>query len=352
MLKARFKKHTLLFKQPGGTSRGILVTKDSWFLILQSEEDSNIFGIGECSIIAGLSIDDRPDFESKLQEVCDDIDNWQYWLEEGLISFPSIRFGLEMAIKDILEDDNCILFPSPFTDGKDSIPINGLVWMGNFNVMRERIISKIEDGFDCIKLKVGAINFDEEVNLLKLIRSEFSGKDIELRLDANGAFAPVDVEEKLKVLSQFDIHSIEQPIKQKQWDTMASICSSSPIPIALDEELIGIHNTQDISKMLQTIAPQYIILKPGLVGGWSQSAAIIREAENHNIGWWITSALESNIGLNAIAQWAYTLGNTLPQGLGTGQLFTNNIPSPLSMQGGFLKYTPDKNWKLDEIING
>jgi len=352
MLKARFKKHTLNFIHPGGTSRGIMNSKDSWILFIYVEDAPEYYGIGECSLIKGLSIDDRSDFESKLQIVCDDIDNWQYWLEEGLFEFPSIRFGLEMAIKDLSEDGDCILFSSSFTTGEDKIPINGLVWMGDYQIMRERIIEKIENGFSCIKLKVGAINFEDEIKLLNLIRTDFSDKEIELRLDANGAFTKDDAEEKLKILSQFSIHSIEQPIAPKQWELMADLCSKSPIPIALDEELIGIHNQDYISKMLEEIAPHYIILKPGLIGGWSQSSTFIREAENQNIGWWITSALEGNIGLNAIAQWAYTLGNPMPQGLGTGQLFSNNIASPLKMEGGFLHYDPKLKWEIEGIING
>ena len=351
MLKAYFKKHTLNFKEPGGTSRGILSTKDSWYIIVYALDDPQLSGIGECSIIRGLSIDDRVDFEQKLQQVCDDILNWQYWLEEGLFEFPSIRFGLEMAIKDIMEEGTCIPFPSEFTAGNDSIPINGLVWMGDYNTMRTRIIEKIDAGFRCVKLKVGAINFEDEVRLLQLIREDFGNDEIELRLDANGAFSHDEALEKLKILSTFNIHSVEQPIKAGQWEAMAEICYKSPISVALDEELIGVHNNEEIRKMLEVIAPQYIIIKPGLLGGWGQSGTFIREAENQNIGWWVTSALESNIGLNAIAQWTYTLNNPMPQGLGTGQLFTNNIPSPLVIENGSLFYNSKVDWKLDLILD-
>ncbi len=352
MLIAHFKKHTLHFKEPGGTSRGVLVSKDSWILIVGLEDDPLTFGIGECSIIRGLSIDDRPDFEGKLQQVCDDINNWQYWLEEGLFEYPSIRFGLEMAIADIAEGGNKILFPSRFTEGKEGIPINGLVWMGDYSTMRKRIIEKIESGFDCIKLKVGAINFDDEIKLLKLIRTDFSDSDIELRLDANGAFPANEALEKLILLSQFNIHSIEQPIKQNQWEAMHNLCRKSPIPIALDEELIGLTDPEDIRRMLEDIIPHYIILKPGLLGGFGQSSAFIREAENNNIGWWVTSALEGNIGLNAIAQWTYTLENPMPQGLGTGKLFVNNIPSPLNIVDAKLYHNPNEDWNLNSIIDG
>lgn len=351
MLKAIFKKYTLNFKQPGGTSRGVLTSKDSWFIIVYDIDEADVKGIGECSIIRGLSIDDRPDFEQKLKQVCNDIDNWQYWLEEGLFEFPSIRFGLEMAIKDLSVSGTKLLFPSSFTEGKEMIPINGLVWMGDFLTMRKRIVEKIESGYSCVKLKIGAINFEDELKLLKLIRSDFSDNDIELRLDANGAFSHEEAPEKLLKLSEFGIHSIEQPIRQHQWEKMADICNKSPIPVALDEELIGLYQRDEIKRMLEIIQPQYIILKPGLLGGWKQSNIFIEEAENYNIGWWVTSALEANIGLNAIAQWTHTLSNTLPQGLGTGQLFLNNIESPLSIDNARLHYNPKVPWELKDLGN-
>ena len=351
MLEAKYNKHSLSFKQPGGTSRGVLTSKDSWFFIVNEKNEPHIKGIGECSIIRGLSIDDRPDFEQKLKQVCDDINNWQFWLEEGLFDFPSIRFGLEMAIRDLSVGGTKILFPSKFTEGKDVISINGLVWMGDYLTMRDRIIEKIESGYSCIKLKIGAINFDNELKLLKLIRNDFSDKDIELRLDANGAFSPQDASEKLNKLSEFAIHSIEQPIKQQQLESMAKVCESSPIPVALDEELIGVYRREDIRQLLEVVKPKYIILKPGLIGGWKQSNIFIEEAENYNIGWWVTSALESNIGLNAIAQWTYTLNSKMPQGLGTGQLFTNNIPSPLAIKNANLLYNPLLNWDLTDVLN-
>jgi len=351
MLKALIKKYTLNFKHPSGTSRGVLNSKNSWFILVYNENNPDTQGIGECSILAGLSIDDKPDFDIKLKQVCNDINNWQYWLEDGLFEFPSIRFGLETAIRDLSVGGTKLLFPSLFTDGKASIPINGLVWMGDYLTMRKRIIDKIESGYNCIKIKIGAINFEDELNLLRLIRNDFSENDIELRLDANGAFSANEALEKLKQLSEFKIHSIEQPIKQHQWLKMAEICSSSPIPIALDEELIGVHKRQDIVHMLETIVPQYIILKPSLLGGWKQSNIFIEEAENYNVGWWVTSALESNIGLNAIAQWTYSLQNNMPQGLGTGQLFLNNIPSPLNIENANLYYNTSSNWELTSLTN-
>lgn len=351
MLKAFFKKYTLHFKQPGGTSRGVLVTKNSWFIVIYDSDYPNLIGVGECSILPGLSIDDRPDFETQLHDVCEKIEDWRYWLEEGLFDFPSIRFGLEMAIKDIAEEGDRILFISEFTNGNARIPINGLVWMGDYKIMYDRLVEKIEQGFSCVKLKIGAINFEEELSLMQSIRKDFLDTDIEIRLDANGAFSSEEVIEKLKRLSEFNIHSIEQPIKQNQWEEMAEVCLKSPIPIALDEELIGIKHRDKIKKMLNVIQPQYIILKPSLLGGFSQSSVFIQEAENQNIGWWVTSALEANIGLNAIAQWTYTLGSNMPQGLGTGEVFANNIISPLAIKDGSLLYNPSKSWDLKAIIN-
>ena len=351
MLKAGFKKHTLRFIKPGGTSRGVLKMKDSWFIMVYDEEDPEKKGIGECSVLPRLSVDDRPDFERKLTEVVRNINRHNYWLEEGLNDFPAIRFGLETAMKDLQAKTPRILFPSEFTAGKKSIPINGLIWMGSFEEMYRQIREKTEQGFDCIKLKIGAIDFEEELELLKRIRREFTEKDIELRVDANGAFTPEEALEKLKRLSEWSLHSIEQPIRQNQWQEMARICASSPVPVALDEELIGIHQPEKIREMLDVVKPQYIILKPGLIGGWKQSELFISEAEKRNIGWWVTSALESNIGLNAIAQWTFTLENKMYQGLGTGQLFENNVPSPLTIREGSLHYDVRKSWDVSTVIN-
>lgn len=351
MLEAVTKKHTLDFIQPGGTSRGELTSKDSWFILIKDKSEPQVVGIGECSILKGLSIDDRPDFVQKLNKVCNDINNYHYWLDEGLFEFPAIRFGVEMAMKDLTSGGNKLLFPSLFTEGNNAIPINGLVWMGDYNAMKKRILEKIELGYNCIKVKIGAINIEEEIKLLKIIRDDFTEKDIELRLDANGAFSFEDALDKLNRLSEFAIHSIEQPIKQHQWEKMAEICSKSPIPIALDEELIGIYQREDIKRMLEVISPHFIILKPSLLGGWRQSQMFIEEAAERNIDWWVTSALESNIGLNAIAQWTYTLQNSKPQGLGTGQLFSNNIPSPLNIDNAGLVYNPSIDWDVTEVVN-
>jgi len=343
-MNATYHKYILNFKMPSGTSRGILTTKETWFIVLKS---NNKTGIGECGILRGLSIDDRPDYEAKLKWVCDNIHLGLETLISELIAFPSIQFGLETAFKSLVSSDQYQLFPSAFTKGFDSIAINGLVWMGSEDFMRQQIIKKIDAGFDCIKLKIGAIDFTTELNILKSIRKEFSVSDIELRVDANGAFSPDDALEKLKQLSEYQLHSIEQPIKPKQFKTMAKLCEETPLPIALDEELIGVFSKEEKLTVLKVIKPQYIILKPSLVGGYKGSQQWIDLAENLNIKWWITSALESNIGLNAIAQWTYTLKNTMPQGLGTGGLFTNNFDSPLTVKNGTLQYDINQNWKFN-----
>lgn len=350
MLSATFSKHKLIFKIPGGTSRGILKTKDSWFIKIFKENNPEVFGLGEASIIRKLSIDDRPDFEEKLNWCINNINNYFNWDKTELDKFPSIKFGIEIALIDLKSSGKRILFPSDFTKENAGIPINGLVWMGNQGFMRKQIAAKIDDGFKCIKLKIGAINFEDELDLLKLIRMDFSEDKLELRVDANGAFSADEAEEKLKRLSDYGIHSIEQPIKKKQWQDMAELCSKTPIPIALDEELIGLM-PEEIPLMLDTISPQYIILKPSLLGGFKASEIFITEAEKRNIGWWVTSALEANIGLNAIAQWTFTLNNSLPQGLGTGQLFTNNIESPLYLKQDYLYFKKFNEWGLQNIIN-
>ncbi len=343
-MKASFFPYRLEFKQASGTSRGILKSKETWFIKI---EDEHATGFGECGMFRGLSCDDRPDFESKLKWVCHHIDLGLEQLLIELIDFPSIQFGLEMAFLDLLSDSSNVLFPSKFTSGKASIPINGLIWMGDEQFMKSQIRSKIDAGFDCLKIKIGAIDFDTELSLIKAIRKEYDVDTIELRVDANGAFSTLEAMEKLKRLSEFNLHSIEQPIRQGQYDAMAELCAQSPLPIALDEELIGIHDVTKRSLLLQTINPQYIIIKPTLVGGFSGSQSWIDLAEKQSVDWWITSALESNIGLNAIAQWTYQLNVNRPQGLGTGALYTNNIEAPLKIDNGRLIYAPSEKW----IIN-
>ena len=340
-MKATYQKHTLQFKRPSGTSRGVLKTKETWFIKIS---DKNNFGIGECGILRGLSVDDRPDYEEKLKWTCQNIYLGKEKLLTELIEFPSIQIGVEMAFASLAAANPYELFPSNFTQGKQGITINGLIWMGDFSFMKEQIEEKLQLGFSCVKLKIGAIDFEAELDLLKKIRAQFTADEVELRVDANGAFHPDDALEKLKYLSEFDLHSIEQPIKANQWKQMAQLCEKTPLPIALDEELIGVFNVTNRQELIQTIQPQYIILKPSLVGGFANTKHWIDLAEQQKVGWWITSALESNIGLSGIAQFTQTLQNNMPQGLGTGSLYTNNIPSPLEVKGEKLWYNPNLNW--------
>jgi len=345
-MKATCHKHILTFKRPGGTSRGVLHRKETWFLIVKEKER---YGIGECGIFRGLSIDDRPDYEEKLHWVCDNIETGLERLYSELTEFPSIQFGLETALRSFKAETPFHLFPSYFYAGTKSIPINGLIWMGDEAFMKSQISTKLKEGFTCIKMKIGAIDFNTEMNLLASIRKEFSSSDVEVRVDANGAFDPNEALEKLKRLSDLELHSIEQPIRQGQWNEMARLCSETPLPIALDEELIGVFSEEKKKQMFAEINPQYIILKPSLVGGFSGCDNWIRMAQENRAGWWITSALESNVGLNAISQYTFTKNSKLPQGLGTGSLFTNNISSPLKVQDGTLLYDPDQRWNLDVL---
>ena len=333
-MKATFQRYILQFKRPAGTSRGVLTEKPTWLLII---EHNGRRGIGECSPLPGLSIDDISDYErSKLLWTCAHISLGKKALWEQLKSYPSIQFGVEQAFLSLEAEQEGVLFPSPFTEGQVPIPINGLIWMGDKHYMQQQIREKLSQGFDCIKMKIGAIDFETEYQLLKNIRQEYAPSDIELRVDANGAFSPLEALEKLKRLSDLEIHSIEQPIRAGQYEQMARLCEASPLPIALDEELIGVACPERKKEILQWIRPAYIILKPSLIGGYRGSEEWIDFAEKQGIGWWVTSALEGNVGLSAIAQWTYTLKNPLPQGLGTGSLYTNNFPSSLEVKNGGL----------------
>lgn len=331
MYRIHIEPRTLHFKQPAGTSRGVYTTRRVWYLHLTSDSQPGREGIGECAPLPNLSCDDLPHYEQLLSSLCQEAA--QSGIDyERLRPYPSILFGLETAFRHF-ERGTASLWDTPFSRGEQGIPINGLIWMGSYTQMLAQIEAKMQAGFRCIKLKIGAIHFEEELSLLKMIRRHFSAKEIELRVDANGAFSPAEALEKLKRLSELDLHSIEQPIRAGQWDSMARLSQLSPLPIALDEELIGVHSTSRKKELLETIHPQYIILKPSLHGGLWGSQEWIAAASQLGIGWWITSALESNIGLNAIAQWCATLHNPLPQGLGTGALFTDNIPMPLEVRG-------------------
>ena len=346
MIKATYYKYILQFKTPSGTSRGILKNKETWFLYISKEGK---FGVGECGLFRGLSIDDRPDYEDKLKWVCNNIELGLDILLAKTIHFPSIQIGLEQAFLSLQSQSPFKLFVSNFTESNKAIDINGLIWMGDREFMNDQIKEKIAQGFRCLKMKIGAIDFATEIQLLASIRKEFSINDIELRVDANGAFKPSEALEKLKILSNYDLHSIEQPIRQGHYQEMALLCEETPLPIALDEELIGVFDVTKRTKMLQIIKPQYIILKPSLVGGFKESLEWIELAKKSGIGWWVTSALESNIGLNAIAQWTATLKSSMPQGLGTGGLFTNNFDSPLEVYKGGLYYNKNKNWNFNLI---
>lgn len=331
MYRIHIEPRTLHFKQPAGTSRGVYTTRRVWYLHLTSDSQPGREGIGECAPLPNLSCDDLPHYEQLLSSLCQEAA--QSGIDyERLRPYPSILFGLETAFRHF-ERGTASLWDTPFSRGEQGIPINGLIWMGSYTQMLAQIEAKMQAGFRCIKLKIGAIHFEEELSLLKMIRRHFSAKEIELRVDANGAFSPAEALEKLQRLSELDLHSIEQPIRAGQWDSMAHLSQLSPLPIALDEELIGVHSTSRKKELLETIHPQYIILKPSLHGGLRGSQEWIAAASQLGIGWWITSALESNIGLNAIAQWCATLHNPLPQGLGTGALFTDNIPMPLEVRG-------------------
>jgi o-succinylbenzoate synthase len=345
-LEAKFEKRIFTFKRPSGTSRGVLTEKKAWFITIWDKKNPSIQGIGECSIIPKLSPDYESDelYENKVGEVCNNIEDYAYNLDQ-LRLFPSIYFGLEMALLDLKNGGKRKYFNTGFYRGESSLPINGLIWMGEPQFMEEQIQEKLNTGFSCIKMKIGAIDFEEELRLLKMIRKNHSADKITLRVDANGAFSPSDALKKLKELAKYDIHSIEQPIKQGQWDVMSELCQKTPLPIALDEELIGYYRLVDKRAVLDKIKPQYIILKPSLIGGFKGTQEWIDLAESMNVPWWITSALESNIGLDAIAQFTSQFDIQLPQGLGTGSLYTNNILSDLVVENGEIrnKFAVDSN---------
>jgi o-succinylbenzoate synthase len=333
-ISATFERHTLVFRQPAGTSRGVLTEKKLWLLRLSA---NGITGTGECSVIPGLSPDYRNDgqYEAILQNICGDPQ--KYLLQpELLVDSPSVLFGLECAFLDLKNGGKQLIFDNAFSRREASIPINGLIWMGSEEFMEEQIAAKIGQGFRCIKMKVGAIDFDREVRLLDTIRRRFPASEMMLRVDANGAFSPEEAFEKLSVLARLDIHSIEQPIRAGQTDAMAELCTRMPLPVALDEELIGVTGGNGKRDLLEKISPQYIILKPSLHGGISGTREWISIAGELGIPWWITSALESNIGLNAIAQLTGCFDVDIPQGLGTGGLFTSNFPSTLNISEGRL----------------
>lgn len=348
------KKHVLKFSFQAGTSRGVLTEKPTWFIICRKLDDQSIQGLGEASPLKGLSEDFSETYEDELLALLKDLEGLEWPDQITLIpSFldhhipkdkPSMRFGVEMAIQTLLNGNSREVVSGPFMRGKYRIPINGLVWMGDEHFMRDQIDKKLKAGFSTIKMKVGAIDFETEFKLLESLRKDYSAKDITLRVDANGAFDESNVRDVLERLASLEIHSIEQPIMPGQRHLMAALCEEHILPIALDEELIGLHTIQERKSLLDEIKPQFIILKPSLVGGLSVAKEWIQLAEERHIGWWLTSMLESNVGLNAIAQFTAQYQPKIPQGLGTGQLYTNNIESPLVIRRGELLYDPALAW--------
>ena len=390
MYKINISERTLHFKQPAGTSRGVYTTRHSFYLTLTSDDMPGVEGVGECATLPDLSCDAKPEYEVTLRQVCQMVEQMGRIPYDMIRAYPSITFGLETAFasffdqakktisskdassdisskdasSDISSEDAssdiydvealknagisvpsgmenlATLFDSPFARGEEGITINGLVWMGTYEEMLARLEEKLQAGFHCVKLKIGAIDFFKELDLVKRIREVYTKEQVELRVDANGGFTPDNAMSRLEALAKYDIHSIEQPIKQHQWPMMAKLCRETPLPIALDEELIGVNVRSMKEALLDTIRPQYIILKPSLHGGIYGCTEWIELAKQRGIGSWITSALESNVGLNAIAHFAekmYGPNVQMPQGLGTGQLFTDNIPMPLEIRG-------DKLW--------
>lgn len=349
MRKITITSKLLHFLQPAGTSRGVYNTRLSFYLKLTSDEQPDVVGVGECATLPDLSCDAMPpnEYERKLRTFCDEYERTGVIDYEAMRAYPSMLFGLETAVAQFNAKGSLNFFDTPFGRGEEGIPINGLVWMGTFKEMFERLEAKLKAGFRCIKIKIGAIDFDRELQLIRHIRSTFSRNDVELRVDANGGFTPEEALSRMEALVQYDIHSIEQPIKQHQWTEMARLCAATPLPIGLDEELIGLNERQKKIELLDTIRPQYIVLKPSLHGGMAGTAEWIQLARERNIGSWITSALESNVGLNAIAQLTASIYGTNirhAQGLGTGQLFADNIEMPLKVIG-------DKLWIMQQLHN-
>ena len=351
--KLRILPRTLQFKQPAGTSRGVYRTRQVWYIVVSSTDPQIRFtGLGECAPLYDLSCDYDSQYEEHLRRICAEVEQTQNLDAEKWRDYPSILFGLQTAFRSAagsLQGDYLKLYPSAFTRGQQGIPINGLVWMGTFDEMCSRMEEKLEKGFRCVKLKIGAIDFESEMTLIRQLRSRYSKEVVELRVDANGGFTSEEAPRKLEELSRYDIHSIEQPIRQGQWEAMHRLCATTPLPIALDEELIGVNDPARKAELLDTIAPQYIILKPSLHGALTGAAEWITLARERQIGYWVTSALESNVGLNAIAQWCAAIHDeiNMPQGLGTGQLFVEKTLPYASKETAFGTANPHNgNFKV------
>lgn len=342
MLRAEWCKYRLDFKFLAKTSRESMLYKDTYFVRLYDESSPEKYGVGECGLFKGLSADDVAGYEDVLTSVCQNP-------EGPLPQMSSIVMGFETAFRDLAGGSRRVIYDSDWLDGRRGIEINGLIWMGDKQLMFERVREKIDAGFKVLKLKIGGIDFDEELDILDHIRRQFSPSDLTIRLDANGSFSVGNALDRLDRLSRYAIHSIEQPIKAGQIAEMARICRRSPIDIALDEELIGMTSDERKQALLNEIRPRYIILKPTLCGGFAEADRWIASADSLGIGWWATSALESNIGLNAIAQWLAAKDSALPQGLGTGALYHNNITSPIEQRGSRLFYNPAKCWQIPDL---
>lgn len=343
-MKADFQKYNLHFKQPGGTSRGVLKVKETYILRLTDGEKT---AYGECNLFKGLSYDDRPEYEQKLTEITHRLPaEGMEEIGKDLKEWPSISFGIQTVLKDWENDGKQFIYPETIKKNGFTIPTNGLIWMGEKERMLKQIKTKLENGYTSIKLKIGAIDFESELALMKFIRTQFKEEEVEIRVDANGGFTFEEAKEKLKRISDFGISYIEQPIKAGQWERMAELAENSPVKIALDEELIGIQNSEERKKLVAVISPQLLILKPALIGGFDAADEWKKIIVENGGTWVVTSALESNIGLNAIAQYTALNQSEYAQGLGTGQLFTNNFPSPYSVDAKGLHYHPDKQWNF------
>lgn len=347
-MRMAFAPYRLLFKEPGGTSRGVMTEKPTFLIRLYDERQPEIYGIGEAGVFPGLSPEADGNYVNKLIEL---LANIAIGRPTDLSRHPSIQAGLEQAIRDFTGGCRGIYFPSAFTQGESEITINGLIWMGDFDTMMSRVEEKLALGFHCLKLKIGAIDWQKELEMIRLIRNRYSENELQIRVDANGAFSPDEALGRLRQLAELGIHSIEQPIKAGNPELMATLCRESPLPIALDEELIGKFTSEEKRATIETIRPAYIILKPSLIGGFSGAQEWIGLAEEAGVRWWVTSALESNVGLNALAQWTASLGVTMPQGLGTGGVFTNNFTTPLSLHGEKLSYSPDVSLDHGQFAN-
>jgi o-succinylbenzoate synthase len=349
MIRARWTEHHLHPRFELGTSKGVIAQRTVWYLLAWEEDRPEVVGIGEAALFPGHSKEYPADVRTKLVELCAHTHDWEQRLSTDLVEVPSVRFAVEQCLRDLSVRGTKELFPSTFTLGRSSIPINGLVWMGDKGTMKQRIREQIDAGYRTVKMKIGAIGLADELELLAHVRGEFGPSDITLRVDANGAFSFSEAPDILQRLADLHVHSIEQPIAPGLYEAMAELCATSPIPIALDEDLIGL-NQQDLKRdLLEHLRPSYVVIKPSLVGGWAATREWIALAEERGIGWWITSALESSIGLNAIAQFTATLAPTLPQGLGTGKVYSNNIASPLIAEAGQLSYRPEVPWDLERF---